>query len=114
MNFLVSEATGTAEQDAIPVLLDEAREFEFHPKTLGAGKGDDTGSCVGSVRARGVTPDVAQNTSGHSSASRPLLAEDWPSLFVLSTSWARIRRRVGDMRAAAREMGPGESREVPI
>ena len=35
-------------------------------------------------------------------------------LVVLSKSWARIRRRVGDMRAAAREMGPGESREVPI
>ena len=38
-DFLVSEATGTAERDAVPVLLDGARERGFHPKTLGADKG---------------------------------------------------------------------------
>ncbi len=35
-------------------------------------------------------------------------------LVLLSTSWPRIQRRVDDIRAAAGEMGPGESREVPI
>ena len=64
VDFLVSEATGTAERDAVPVLLDEARERGFHPRTLGADKGYDTRGCVGAMRARGVTPHVAQNTSG--------------------------------------------------
>ena len=59
---------GTAERDVVPVLLDEARERGFHPKILGADKGYDTGGCVGAMRARGVTPHVAQNTSGRSSA----------------------------------------------
>ena len=67
-DFLVSEATGTAERDAVPVLLDEARERRFRPKTLGADKGYDTRDCVRDVRRRHVTPHVAQNTSGRSSA----------------------------------------------
>ena len=68
VDFLVSDATGTAERDAVPVLLDEARERGFHPRTLGADKGYDTRGCVGAMRARGVAPHVAQNTSGRSSA----------------------------------------------
>ena len=67
-DFLVSEATGTAERDSVPVLLDEARERGFHPKTLGADKNYDTRDCVKKMRARKVTPHVAQNTSGRSSA----------------------------------------------
>jgi IS5 family transposase len=67
-DFLVGEATGTAERDAVPVLLDEARQRRFRPKTLGADKGYDTGGCVDAMRCRGVTPHVAQNTSGRSSA----------------------------------------------
>ena len=68
MDFLVSEATGAAERDAVPVLLAGARERGFHPRTLGGDKGYDTRGCVGAMRARGVTPHVAQNTSGRSSA----------------------------------------------
>ncbi len=68
VDFLVSDATGTAERDAVPVLLDEARERGFHPQTLGADKGYDTRGCVGAMRARGVAPHVAQHTSGRSSA----------------------------------------------
>ena len=34
----------------------------------GTDKGYDTRGCVGAMRARGVTPHVAQNTSGRSSA----------------------------------------------
>ena len=68
VDFLVSEATGTAERDAVPVLLAGARERGFHPRTLGGDKGYDTRGCVGAMRTRGVTPHVAQNTSGRSSA----------------------------------------------
>ena len=68
VDFLVSDATGTAERDAVPVLLDEARERGFHPQTLGADKGYDMRGCVGAMRARGVAPHVAQHTSGRSSA----------------------------------------------
>ena len=34
-DFVVSRATGTAERDAVPVMLDDARQRGFHPKTLG-------------------------------------------------------------------------------
>jgi transposase len=67
-DFLVSEATGTAERDAVPVLLDGARARGFHPKTLGADKGYDTRDCVKGMRRRGVTPHGARNTSGRRSA----------------------------------------------
>jgi transposase len=68
MDFQVTEATGTAERDAVPVLLDQARERGFHPKTMGADKNYDTRECVEAMRKRRVTPHVAQNTSGRSSA----------------------------------------------
>ena len=42
MDFVVSRATGTAERDAVPVMLDDARQQGFHPKTLGGDKGYDT------------------------------------------------------------------------
>ena len=58
VDFLVSEATGTAERDAVPVLLAGARERGFHPRTLGGDKGYDTRGCVGAMRTRGVTPHV--------------------------------------------------------
>ena len=35
MDFVVSRATGTAERDAVPVMLDDVRQRGFHPKTLG-------------------------------------------------------------------------------
>ena len=60
MDFVVSNATGTAERDAVAVLLDEARERGFGPKTLGGDKGYDTRQCVKAMRDRGVTPHVAQ------------------------------------------------------
>lgn len=67
-DFQVTPATGTAERSAAPVLLDQAKERGFHPKTLGADKGYDTRECVAALRERRVTPHVAQNTSGRSSA----------------------------------------------
>ncbi len=37
MDFTVSPATGTAERDAVPELLDGVRERGYRPRTLGAG-----------------------------------------------------------------------------
>ena len=39
VDFLVIEATGTAERDAVPVLLAGARERGSHPKALGGDEG---------------------------------------------------------------------------
>jgi transposase len=64
VDFQTTEATGTAERDAVPVMIDEAKERGFDPKTLGADKGYDTRGCVEALRQRGVTPHVAQNTAG--------------------------------------------------
>jgi len=68
LDFRVTQATGTAERDGVRVLLDAAKERGFHPRTLGGDKGYDTRDCVASMRQRGVTPHVAQNTKGRSSA----------------------------------------------
>ena len=35
MDFVVSTATGMAERGAVPVMLDDAWQRGFHPKTLG-------------------------------------------------------------------------------
>jgi transposase len=67
-DFQVTPATGTAERDAVPVLLDQAKERGFHPWTLGGDKNYDTRACVEAMRQRGVTPHVAQNTKGRKSA----------------------------------------------
>ena len=68
VDFQVTTATGTAERDVVPQLIDEARERGFHPRTLGADKAYDTRAFVQGLRAQGVTPHVAQNTSGRRSA----------------------------------------------
>src|SRR6266571_4255022 len=67
VDFQISHATGTAERDTVPKLVDEARERGFHPRTL-ADKSYDTKACVADLRQRQVTPHVAQNTSGRRSA----------------------------------------------
>jgi len=68
VDFQITAASGTAERDIVPALLDQARERNFHPRTLGGDKGYDTRDLVAQVRQRGVTPHVAQNTSGRRSA----------------------------------------------
>ena len=60
VDFTVSLATGTAERDAVPELLDGVRERGYRPRTLGADCGYDTKDCVKAMRARRVTPHVAQ------------------------------------------------------
>ncbi len=68
VDFQVTQATGTAERDSVPVLLGEARERRFHPRTVGGDKNYDTRGCVAAMRECGVTPHVAQSTSRRSSA----------------------------------------------
>src|SRR5688572_16625585 len=68
VDFQLSQATGTAERDMAPRLLDEACERGFRPRTLGADKSYDTRACVAELRQRQVTPHVAQNTTGRRSA----------------------------------------------
>ena len=68
VDFQVSEASGTAERDMAQQLVEEAKASGFHPTTLGADKNYDTRHCVAELRALGVTPHVAQNTSGRRSA----------------------------------------------
>ena len=60
MDFVVSSATGTAERDAVPVMLYDAQQRGFRPSTLAGDKGYDTRQCVKDMRDRGVTPHVAQ------------------------------------------------------
>ncbi len=62
VDFQMTQATGTAERDTVPDLLDAAAERGFHPRTLGSDKNYDTAECVADQRVRGVTPHVAQNT----------------------------------------------------
>src|SRR5436190_20361124 len=68
VDFAPSQATGTAERDAVPELIDQARERGFRPHTLGADKGYDTQACVADIRERDVTPHVTQNSSRRRSA----------------------------------------------
>jgi transposase len=67
VDFQVTPATGNAERETVPVLLDQAKERGLHPRSLGADKGYDTWACVEAMRQRGVVPHVAQNTSRRAS-----------------------------------------------
>ena len=68
VDSVATPATGTAERDVVPALIDGVREWYFHPATLGADKGYDTRSLVAQLRERRVTPHVARNTSRRRSA----------------------------------------------
>ena len=68
VDFQVTQATGTAERDIVPMLIAQARERHFHPTTLGADKGYDTADLVATLRRRRVTPHVARNTTRRRSA----------------------------------------------
>ena len=61
VDFQINVATGKAERDAVPELLDRAVERGFHPRSVGSDKGYDTKECVRAQRERGVTPHVTQN-----------------------------------------------------
>jgi IS5 family transposase len=64
----LTSATGTAEREAAVAMLETTKEDTCIHRTVGADKGYDTASFVKDVRGLGVTPHVAQNISGRSSA----------------------------------------------
>ena len=68
VDFRITEATGTAERDVLPTLLDAARDRYFRPKTIGGDKNYDTKDLVKTLRERDVTPHVAQNDTNRRSA----------------------------------------------
>jgi transposase len=68
VDFRINQATGTAEREIVPDLIDQARERGFRLRTLAGDKGYDTRQCVADLRIRNVTPHVAQNTRGRRSA----------------------------------------------
>jgi len=68
VDFVVTTASGTAECAVVPFVMDELRERRFHPETVGLDKGYDTRDLVAKLRARDITPHVAQNTAGRRSA----------------------------------------------
>ncbi len=92
VDFQLSQATGTAERDAVPELIEQARERGFHPRTLGADKGYDTRACVADLRERKVTPHVTQNTSGRRSA-----IDGRTTRHVGYATSQRIRKRVEEI-----------------
>ena len=51
MDFTVNSATGTAEWEAVPELLDGVRERDYRPRPLGTHRGYDTKDCVRDIRA---------------------------------------------------------------
>ena len=55
VDFQVTTATGTAERDVVPHLIDEARLRGFHPRTLGADKAYDTREFVQCMRAQSLS-----------------------------------------------------------
>jgi transposase len=59
-NVCVTAATGTAEREAALLLLDDAPQAS----TVAGDKGFDVPSFVAGVRARGITPHVAQKVKG--------------------------------------------------
>jgi len=64
VDFQVTPATGTAERDVVPDLLEGAGVRDLHPRTLGGDKGYDTRGCVDGIRALGVTPHIASKNKG--------------------------------------------------
>ena len=86
----VTQATGTAEREAGVTLA--GRVATRRRVTLGADKGYDVADFVAEVRRLGVTPHVAQNTSGRASALDGRTTRH-PG-YVLSQ---RIRKRVEEI-----------------
>ena len=93
VDFQMTQATGTAERDAVPDLLDAATERGFHPKTLGSDKNYDTAECVADQRVRGVTPHVAQNTGRQGGSAIDGRTTRHPGYAVSQ----RIRKRVEEI-----------------
>jgi transposase len=62
VDFQVTKATGTAEEEAAEAMLKRQARKGIRPKTLGGDKGYDTRDFVATLRRRQITPHVAANT----------------------------------------------------
>jgi IS5 family transposase len=62
VDLRITQATGTAEEEAAEAMLKRQRRKRIRPRTLGADKGYDTKGFVAVLRGRKITPHVAQNT----------------------------------------------------
>ena len=100
VDLLITQASGTAERDAVPALLDAAQVRGFHPRTLGADKNYDTRNCVAAMRDRGVTPHVAQTTTRRRSTIDGRTTRH-PGYAVSQ----RIRKRVEEVWGWAKSVG---------
>jgi transposase len=90
VDFVVTRATGTAERDVVPGLVQRATERHFRPRTLGGDKNYDTRDCVRQMRQAGVTPHVAQNTARRGGSAIDGRTTRHPGYAVSQ----RIRKRV--------------------
>ena len=74
----MTQADGYAEREAAKAMINDARQVLPDEKTaitLGADKGYDAQEFIEACLAMGVTPHVAQNTSGRSSAVPDAIAQ---------------------------------------
>ena len=92
-DFRVTSATGTAERDVVPTLLQGAHARQFRPRTLGGDKNYDTRGCVDAMRQAGVTPHVAQNTARRGGSAIDGRTTRHPGYAVSQ----RIRKRVEEI-----------------
>lgn len=75
---MVTKADGYAEREAAKAMINDAHQALTDPQreiTLGADKGYDAAEFVQACQAMGVTPHVAQNKSGRSSAVPESIAQ---------------------------------------
>ncbi len=93
VDFQVTQATGTAERDVVPELLERAKNRRFRPKTLGGDKNYDTKDCVQDMREHQVTPHVAQNQTSRRRSAIDGRTTRHPGYAVSQ----RIRKRVEEI-----------------
>ena len=77
-NAMVMMADGYAEREAAKAMINDVRQAQDDPQreiTLGADKGYDAAEFVQACQAMNVTPHVAQNKSGRSSAVPESIAQ---------------------------------------
>jgi transposase len=74
LDVLLTQATGTAERDAVVTMLDRQQERK-QGVTLGADKAYDTQGMIASLEEREVIGHIAQNTSGRKSAVPDAIAQ---------------------------------------
>ena len=75
---MVTLADGYAEREAAKAMINDARQAQSDPTqtvTLGADKGYDAREFIEACQAMNVTPHVAQNKSGRSSAVPEAIAQ---------------------------------------